>query len=66
MKFKHFLYSGFILSSSMLLYGCDNLYDINSNQTNETTVEPVDERLNKLTISSVGDVMIIQTYLLLT
>lgn len=58
MKFKHFLYSGFILSSSMLLYGCDNLYDINSNQTNETTVEPVDERLNKLTISSVGDVMI--------
>ena len=56
MKFRHFVYSGLILSSSMFLYGCSNM--INPSQIEESNTENIEDRTNKLTISAVGDVMI--------
>lgn len=58
MRFKHLVYSGLILSTSVALYGCTNINTNNSAPTEEAPTENIDEKANKLTLSAVGDVMI--------
>lgn len=58
MKFKNFIYSGLIISTSFVLYGCTNINSNNNVTTEEAPTENTDEKTNKLTLSAVGDVMI--------
>lgn len=58
MKFKNFIYSGLIISTSFVLYGCTNINSNNNVTTEEAPTENTDKKTNKLTLSAVGDVMI--------